>query len=90
MHVQCQCIYSHVLIYAIGKAEIKTLGRGLHHSTLFPLSSCGYCFLETTYQDDSIMTPDLHCAYQRLVSSYLFGENHSDIATEHGNARLRT
>ena len=47
-------------------------------------------FLETAYQDDSIMKPDPHCAYRQPASSYLFGENHSDIATEHGNTQLRT
>jgi len=73
-----------------GEVEIKTLGRVLHHSALFPLPSCICCFLETAYQDDSIMTPNLHCAYQQLALLYLFGENHFDIATEHGNSRLRT
>ena len=48
----------------LGEAEIKTLGRGLHHLALFPLPSYAYCFLETAYQDDSIMTLDPHCAYR--------------------------
>ena len=55
-----------------GEVEIKTLGRGLHQSALLPLPSCAYWFLETAHQNDPIMTPDPHCAYQQPTLSYLF------------------
>ena len=45
-----------------GEARIKTLGRGLHHSTLFPLPELRYCSLETAISGWSIMTLDLPCA----------------------------
>jgi len=74
----------------LGEVEIKTLGRGLHHSALFPLPSYGYCSLETAISGSSIMKLDPLCAYRWLALLYLKRENYSDIAIEHGNARLRT
>jgi len=47
-------------------------------------------FWRQLFQDDSIMTMDLLCAYRRPAFLYLFAEDYSDIATEHGNGQLKT